>query len=204
MALKRLTALSCFATCIACGSVEPDPPQAVPVNGALFNSASAERQSPHPGANTAKCTYNLREKLSLNEATFDQDWAKGWREVAARRGCEHAAAELIETFREENGSESHILLWHEGQMRAMSGEVDLAIELFRATKKKGADPLGLNIYTDATIAFLLNDYKALLDSRRALSAVEWPTGKNLNLMVVDGFIRCFGRSYREAYLGCKR
>lgn len=84
------------------------------------------------------------------------------------------------------------------------GQAPQAIELFIASKKEGPDPYGTNIYTDATIAFLRNDRKGLLKLREELTAVEWPGGDNLNLKVVDRFIRCFGRSYREAYLNCGR
>ena len=48
---------------------------------------------------------------------------------------------------------------------------------------------------DATIVFLKNDKKSLLEAREKLEAIP---GK-MNLNVVDRFIKNFGKSYFEAY-----
>jgi hypothetical protein len=167
-------------------------------------SVRSEEQRLKPAAEAVSCAYDLRKKLALSQTDFDRDTEKGWREVASRPGCEIAAAELIKIFREHNGSNAKILVWHEGQLRAVSGETRRAIELFQASRREGEDPYGFNIYTDASIAFLRNDYKSLVTLRRKLAAVDWPGGDNPNLRVVDGFVRCFGRSYRDVYYECRR
>jgi hypothetical protein len=139
----------------------------------------------------------------------------GWRAIAQHEECTTIAADLIRDYREAHGSTSTILYWHEGQLRASAGSTDEAIRLFEKSRKTD-DAYGWNLYADASIAFLKHDLPALLAARAALARlprpkdfdprdakgnvvnVTWP----LNLNVVDGFIRCFNRPYKEAY-GCQ-
>jgi hypothetical protein len=64
-----------------------------------------------------------------------------------------------------------------------------------------------NIYVDATIAFLHRDRDALLKARTKLAEVPpeagRPDSKPMNLDVVDGLLRCFDRSYADAYSACR-
>ena len=174
------------------------------------------------------CSYDRDALLSLNEQAFDQDLSGGgggWRKIANILGCERAAAELIGAYRSEHGNNSSALMWHEGQLWAEANEYERAIPLLESSKKKEAeDPIGWNHYVDATVAFLRNDRAELERAREALSKVphtpasgfppvkdgyieiagqegqlpfkmRWPP----NVEVVDGLLRCFGRSYSEAY-----
>ncbi|MEP6634095.1 MAG: hypothetical protein ABJA62_07785, partial [Luteimonas sp.] len=166
-----------------------------------------------------------RERLlALNENDFDQDLSgggAGWRAVAAKAGCEIAAANLIRDYRERHSSEETIIYWHEGQMRAFGNDYVAAIALFEKSRKpKEQDGAGWNEYVDASIAFLERDMHALKQARDALSAVKaspefdlkdgvfeipnnsgkpfkmrWPP----NIDVLDGLIKCFEKSYRDAY-----
>ena len=165
--------------------------------------------------------------MALDERHFDQDTKNGgagWRSIAARPGCESAAADLIRDYREAHKNQSDILYWHEAQLRAFSGDYARTLPLMRrAYKPMGADPGGWNPYVDATIAFLKSDRAALADARAKLAAVQpaaeqgmpplrdgfielpmadgqimkmrWPP----NLDVVDGLVRCFGKPYAIAY-----
>jgi hypothetical protein len=64
-----------------------------------------------------------------------------------------------------------------------------------------------NVYVDATIAFLDRDRDALLKARTRLAEIPpeagKPNSKPMNLDVVDGLVRCFDRSYRDAYSACR-
>jgi hypothetical protein len=166
-----------------------------------------------------------RERLlALDENAFDQDLSGsggGWRVVAAKTGCEMVAAELIRDYRERHTSSGTTLYWHEGQMRASVNDYTTAIALFEQSRKpREQDLAGWNEYVDASVAFLKRDKPALIQARNALSAVKSPAGVDLkdgvfeipnnsgqpfsmrwpaNIDVVDGLIKCFERSYRDAY-----
>lgn len=165
-----------------------------------------------------RCDYDRDRMLALDQKTFDQDSKDGWRTIAARRGCKDSAADLIRMYREKNGSEASILLWHEGQLRAMVCQTESALELLKMTRKADSDEdrFGWNHYVDATVAFLIGDKAALLAARQRLIATPEPEnfnpvdsfGKPIkviwppNLNVVDGLISCFGKSYNVAYNEC--
>lgn len=194
---------------------------------ALFLPGCATRHgAPDAAISTSQClSAQERDRLlALDEDAFDQDLSGsggGWRAIAAVRGCEFAAADLIRDYREQHASTASILYWHEGQMRATGGDYPAAIRLFEQSRKPEAQDLaGWNQYVDASIAFLEKDMPALLRARESLSRVEAPpdfivqdgvfeipnnSGKAFkmrwppNIDVVDGLIKCFDRSYREAY-----
>ena len=174
----------------------------------------------------SKCLTNeQREKLlSLNQDAFDQDLSGGgggWRAIAAIPGCEIAAADIIRDYREKHSLTEGIIYWHEGQMRATAGDYPTAIQLFeksrKPTEQNGA---GWNQYVDASIAFLKKDKPALIHARESLSKISAPSDFTLkdgvfeipnnsgkpfkmrwppNIDIVDGLIKCFDRSYRDAY-----
>jgi len=157
--------------------------------------------------------------LALPLQDFDQTSA-GWRSLDAE-GCEAVGAEAIARYREVNrdalaNEDLGTLIWHEGQLRAAAGQTDAAITLMLEARNSESE--AIQPYVDATVAFLRRDREALLAARERLlglpvpdyfeAAAEryrvnypdhpplaWP----LNLDKVDGFIACFGRSYRDAY-----
>jgi hypothetical protein len=166
-----------------------------------------------------------RERLlALAQDAFDQDLSGvggGWRAVAAKAGCEIAAADLIRDYRERHSSNETIIYWHEGQMRAMANDYTAAIALFEKSRNpETQDRAGWNRYVDALIAFLKRDKPALMRARDALSTVKPPPELLLrdgvfeipnnsghpfkmrwppNIDAVDGLIKCFDSSYRDAY-----
>ena len=99
------------------------------------------------------------------------------------------------------------------------GRATEAIALFQRAKRPnsvlGQSQEGWNAYADATIAFLRRDRIALQQARKRLVAAPIPTtmerlpdgsfrsgshaSQAPNLDVVDGLIKCFDRSYLEAY-----
>lgn len=176
----------------------------------LLAQAATPAPSPQP-----ECSYDLEAMLELDQQAFDQDMDGGWRPLAARDGCELAAAELIRAWRHEKRAHDGILYWHEGQMRAFAGQAEEAVALFELTYNPpefDAD-FGWNHYVSGTIAFLIRDREhlhAAMDRLRALPAPDnlimtrpdgttftmaWPP----NLNVLEAFDRCWERSYAEAY-----
>lgn len=156
--------------------------------------------------------------LRLSHQDFDQNETKGWRSVSAKPECRIAAADLIREYRKANSGkllphQLHLNYWHEGQLRAIEGQTDAAVPLLLA----GANPDsidGFPHYAMATVAFLQRDLSALKAARARLAALpvpEWfeatkrdaPAAREmrwpLNLDVVDGLIKCFGKPYSEAY-----
>lgn len=162
-----------------------------------------------------QCAYDRDAMLLLDQNAFDQDMDGGWRRLAAN-GCDTEAADLIEIWREAHHAEDSILYWHEGQLRANAGEYDRAVRLFEASRHPASEDAqwGWNLYVEGSIAFLEGDLPALENARAKLSAlpeppelqdikdvhgnpakITWP----MNLHVLDAFIRCWGRRYKEAY-----
>lgn len=173
------------------------------------------------------CAHDPAAMLALNVRTFDQDRTTGWRSLADREGCKAAAADLIAAYRDANAGslsqqEQRSLRWHEGQMRAAAGQTEAAISLFETTRRGGMGPYDrvMDLYLDATLAFLRRDRTALEQARadlvavpqpdsfaaavertrtmygdEAANAMRWPS----NLDFVDGFLTCFDRPYSEAY-----
>ena len=170
------------------------------------------------------CRYDRSEMLNLDFQSFDQDLSNGgggWRKLLKHPGCERVAANLIRDYRRKNGSTQDILIWHEGQLRAMAGQYPQALRLFEMSRRT-EDETGWNAYVDATIAFLEKDKQGLTAARDRLATLEhspeFPPLKNgyfelpngsgkptlvrwpPNIDVVDGLIKCFGKPYSVAYM----
>ncbi|MDE2501116.1 MAG: hypothetical protein KGL56_13095, partial [Alphaproteobacteria bacterium] len=123
----------------------------------------------------------------------------------ANRSCYSEAAAATENFMLlhaplKNG-ERIILLFHEGQYRAMAGEEHVAAMLIAASKdlgQKPSDPLDWNTYVDGTWAFLTND-RSMLDAASEKLSAERGRGNIMNARVLHGLQACFGHPYKEAY-----
>jgi len=176
-------------------------------------------------AGPSSCSFDKQAMLALAPDSFDQDLSNGgggWRAVAARPGCELAAADLIRDYRQAHPGSPGLLSWHEGQLRAFAGNYEMAIPLMEASRQPpDSDPAGWNPYVDATVAFLRHDASALAAARKQLKAVpaspdlppvhdghiELPTadGQKIrmrwppNVDVVEGLAACFDKPYVEAY-----
>lgn len=197
----------------------------VAITFTLFLSACGVRSDMQVQEESQDQCLNQSERerlLNLDEKAFDQDTSGGgWRAIASKTGCEIAAADLIRDYRERHGLKKTIIFWHEGQMRAVGNDYTAAIRLFEKSRKpKDQNVAGWNEYVDASIAFLEKDKLALLQARKALSEVEVSPGFDVkdgvfeipnssgepvkmrwppNIDVVDGLIKCFEKSYRDAY-----
>lgn len=165
------------------------------------------------------CTYDRAAMMALPQRAFDQDMTGGWRGLSMR-GCEAEAADLIRDWRETNtpGSGASTLYWHEGQLRAELGQNAAAIALFERSRKTAEEDRGMgwNLYVDGSIAFIRRDRAAFDKAHVTLKALPKPAGFDprgpdgkpiamawpMNLNVLDGFARCWGKSYHEAYAKC--
>lgn len=179
----------------------------------------------------------LEDYLSLGQHAFDQDLdGGGWRGLSYEEGCEPAAAALIQAYilySRPMPPDSHtILRWHAGQVLAGLGRTDEALAYFGGTYHAEDESHGSawNRYADATIAFLEDDYDALIEARDALALLK-PSAEEVaerrewyesnpdtaakfrdweekitqpqNMHVVESLIACFGRPYSEAYGTCE-
>jgi hypothetical protein len=170
------------------------------------------------------CAYDRAALLQLDLAAFDQTPHSGWRTIGDVPGCEVRAADLMASYRgsheEVSGRDLRSLYWHEAQLRAAANDRGAAIRLMhlarRPPEQTSSVDLEDGLYIDATIAFLSHDEAELRRVREAYARIAPPpgfaeaaerfrlsSGQTLvwppNLHVIDGFIACFGRSYREAY-----
>ncbi|MEM9233378.1 MAG: hypothetical protein AAGA69_03970 [Pseudomonadota bacterium] len=180
-------------------------------------------------------TVELARLLELEYREFDQDYDGGWRAIAKQEGCELAAAKAIEAYihfaRPHGPGYSKILRWHAGQLYAYVQQTDQAIAFFRTTydDPEGSEFSGSewNLYVDATLAFLRDDYDVLVTARDRLAeipvsdelkesrrkflkdnpTISMPEGfvdAPQNLNVVQRFVDCFGEPYRQAYSSCDK
>ena len=167
------------------------------------------------------CRYDKATMMALDEHAFDQAMTGGWRTLAAA-GCDAQAADLIAEWRAghpANPRTAGLLQWHEGQLRANAGQTARAITLFEAARKPDDEDarFGWNLYVDGSIAFLRRDLAGLDTARAKLAALPLPTGYSpvgadgkprafgwpMNLNILDGFVACWNRSYKQAY-GCAK
>jgi hypothetical protein len=150
--------------------------------------------------------------LKLPFREFDQNPDDGWRPYYASK-CYKEAAQLLTDYmflHPERAKEHHMLAFHAGQMFAMIGEYDWAVDLMRqGYLHRSSAIIDWNAFVDANIAFLENDHETLVRMREriakqpvmteAMGTPDWAIGKKMNLDVVDGFIACFDKAYSVAY-----
>jgi hypothetical protein len=160
-------------------------------------------------ADTKDCLLSgqqLDAYLKLDYKSFDQTLPDGgWRGLEGK-GCDLESVKLIEIYHlhhmdELNPSQAIILYWHAGQVYAMQDLTDLALARFKKSynpSEKADDTFKWNSYVKGSIAFLEKDMKTLIKARDELRAVN-QIESNPNLKFLESFIRCFKKSYREAY-----
>lgn len=189
----------------------------------LLAVLGADSGAAHAQAPALPCEVDRARLLALDQNKFDQDLTGGWRALAAKPGCELAAADLVRDYRQAHNLDDVILYWHEGQLRAGAGQTDEAAALMARSYRTSGSAFGWNEYVDASVAFLRRDRAAFDDAWRRLASlppaagvkdgyremlmddgskrkVRWP----MNIGVVEGLSRCFDKPYREAYgSGCR-
>jgi hypothetical protein len=157
-------------------------------------------------ANASDCSVllkkHLQSDLALSYSEFDQTHGKGWR-VLTDQKCHLEAAQLIERYIEKNAATESSLVWHIAQARALAGKYKSAIKFARkslATPEKAAqNKLRWNDYVLGTVAFLERDKDELIKRRDILEAEKnTHFGNEMNLKILDSFVRYFDKSYQYA------
>ncbi|GMN03182.1 hypothetical protein [Erythrobacter sp. MTPC3] len=189
---------------------------AVTLTLAAAQPANAAEAAAAPGpAARPDCSYDLDAMLALDRNAFDQDIPDGGWRALSKDGCHSEAAELIRIWRHAKRDHNSILYWHEGQMRAFAGQTKEAIALFSRTYTAPEDDadFGWNHYVSGTIAFLRKDREHLQAAIGRLKTIPEPENNSFtrpdgttvqmswspNLNVLEGFEKCWEKSYAEAY-----
>ncbi len=193
----------------------------------LIGILSINRITAHADDVAEECAHDRAALLALDREAFDQDPEGGWRPLADNKACERVAADLIAAWRKANlpdasQEEVRILHWHEGQLRAFSGDYVSARASFQKSHTLNPLQIHWNHYVDATLAFIDRDHDAFITALDTLKNMpepfwwpqvqaefrkkfdtdpEWPP----NLNVVEGLLSCFEEDYRTAYSkACRR
>lgn len=145
---------------------------------------------------------HLTTDLDMSYKDFDQTNNSGMR-VLGNAGCHKETADLIEAYIEKNKAKQNSLRWHIAQQRAMAGENELAIISAKKSllekENFSIQPLRWNEYVLATIAFLEGNKQALLIHRNKVAeGKDVYFGNRINLRILDGLIKNFGKSYSFA------
>ena len=153
------------------------------------------------------CTVESADLSRLTFEVFDQglDSPLSWRCIALQ-GDFKGARELIDKYLEINqpGLEPYMiqaLNFHSGQLAAMDGKYEDAIEMFYQAlddNNEAADYLSWNEYVSGTIYFLQGDIGKL---EREIEKIE---SRNLemdgaNLRILKSYLRCPDETYKEIY-----
>jgi hypothetical protein len=134
--------------------------------------------------------YSRLMELSLDD--FDQSSA-GFRPYS---GDYELVRALIPEYIQVNrlsSAQSRNLHWHLGQIHAFNGDYKSAIAEMKQSYEGGS--ISWASYVRGSIAFLERDKTALQDALNTLAEQE----NQMNLEILENFVKYFGRSYSEAY-----
>ncbi len=149
---------------------------------------------------TSPTPEEFQKLLKLDYIAFDQTLPNGgWRAITDNiEGAKVIDAYHLHNLEKLTTQQSRILYWHAGQRYASGDLNDVAINRFNKSydpNEKANDPFKWNSYVRGTIAFLEHDMKMLVQARDELRQ----TSSNPNLRILEAFIRCFNKTYKEAY-----
>jgi hypothetical protein len=183
---------------------------------APITQTAAATAAPVASISSSACMHDRDQLLALEMPQFDQNPQGGWRALANQEGCLPVAADLIRDYHAARPEKSYLLYWHEGQVRALSGDYATATQLFEMSYIRPNDSLGWNLYVDATIAFMKQDRSALVKAYLSLANLPLPQNVQLdqngnsiadswppNMDVIEKLMACFGQAYRIAYANCR-
>ena len=175
----------------------------------LLVSAGVLASSPHCNVKP----QNFSAYMKLDFMSFDQSDQKGWRQIAEKHGCDFEGAQIVDAYHLSHAAQledwqDRLLYFHAGQSYAFADMALYSVAVARFEKSLNPAESNLppphlhwNAYVKATIAFLKKDFAALKASREEFFVGEPSVPDATNLGIVDGFIRCFGKTYRQVYAG---
>ena len=151
----------------------------------------------------------LQSELDKSVFQFDQDKNGGWRALD-HKGCTLQAAMLLDVYNlddvrsEKKGDNRSGLYFHAGQLYAMAGAPHVAIRRFYSSLDPSEEAekeqvLSWNAYVLATIGFLERNKEAVRFQRDQIAIGPKTDGNKVNLRVVDGLLKCWDKSYKDAY-----
>lgn len=159
----------------------------------IYSSAYGTPNSPTPS--------EFQALLKLDYRAFDQNLPDGgWRAILD----DVEAGKVLDSYSIQNSEnlkpwQARTILWHAGQAYAMANLTDVALARFRKSYDpdvKPNDTFKWNSYVKGSIAFLEQDIKGLIEARDEMRAAN-PSSPNLKIL--EAFVRCFKKSYKEAY-----
>jgi hypothetical protein len=151
-----------------------------------------------PGAPTP---IEFQALMKLDYNSFDQTLPDG----GSRAILDHVDAGktldayLVHNFDSLLEWQRVAITWHAGQAYAKADLTELGIARFKksyAKDKPADDKSKWNAYVRGSIAFLEHNEAELKQARDEVVNAD---AKNVNGKVLDGFLRCFTKTYREAY-----
>ncbi len=163
-------------------------------------------------------------RAELERSFFEQERAwSGFVRPVELRGCDRQVADILAAFRSDHASQiaddnrsafasrnRFKLYVSEANYAARDGQHERAIALLEHARAEGPEARGSTIisYLDAQLAFLRRDRAALEIAREQVrEEVTSPPNNDgglrqlagqLLLNQIDGFVRCFDRTYLEA------
>ena len=177
---------------------------------ALGVTGTAAAQRVEPAAQTHQCALADADLAANARLSFDEFDQRGTTPATARQlgnqRCYAEAARATEHYL-VNGpilstGEHSAVVWHLGQYLAAAGDEPRAASVMAAARRpiEPGDELEWNAYVEGTWAFLVKDRPVLETAVARLRAAPQPRNRN-NLRAVERMLRCFGRSYADAYFG---
>lgn len=145
---------------------------ALAVGGVAASLCAAVLSDPVPLSSCEITDAEVARILDLPFREFDQNPDDGWRLYYESR-CYKEAAQLLTNYislHPEHVQENYMLPFHAGQMFAMIGEYDRAVDLMRqGYSQRSSAIINWNAFVDANIAFLQNDHEVLVRMRERIA-----------------------------------
>jgi hypothetical protein len=164
-------------------------------------------------ADAEKCLLSAADKAANARLSFDEFDQKGvtkstWRQLEDR-GCHALAVEAAEDYL-VNGpvqtlAHKEDVLFHEAQSLAFLGDTAQAAHFVAAAippDHSNHGDLDWTTYLIGTWAFLVRE-KPLLDASSRKMSLESGADNAIDSAVLRGLAKCYYRSYRIAYTGCR-
>jgi hypothetical protein len=139
--------------------------------------------------------------MALDYDSFDQSVPNGgWRAIVD----DTEAGKVLDAYNVHNSDvlkpwQKRIIKWHAGQAYGFANLKQLAINRFKKSynpEEAPDDRFGWNLYVEGSVAFLEQDMTSLVDARDRLKKLN-PGSPNTKIL--ESFVRCFKKPYREAY-----